>query len=113
MHEVGLMQNALDLAFTRAESEGAKRIEAIRLRVGALSGAVPESLEFAFEGLKKGTIAEGARLDLDFVPVRCLCRSCRTEFEPGDYVLTCPSCGREDFDILAGYEMNLVSIEVT
>ena len=60
MHELSLAQALLDLAQKNAQG---KRILALRVRVGALSGVVTDSLSFAFEMISRGTPAEGARLD--------------------------------------------------
>lgn len=68
MHEAGLMQTALDLAAAHARSAGATRIHRICLRVGELSGVVPEALEFAFQALSAGGPAEGAVLEIERVP---------------------------------------------
>ncbi|HYG35135.1 MAG TPA: hydrogenase maturation nickel metallochaperone HypA, partial [Clostridia bacterium] len=64
MHELSIMDSALNLALDQARKAGAKRICGIRLRIGALSGVVPEALEFAFEALVTGTLAEGAKLSI-------------------------------------------------
>ena len=58
------MQSALDLALEQAQAAGAQRLLRVRLRIGALSGVVPEALTFAFEALTPGTLAEGAVRDL-------------------------------------------------
>ena len=71
MHEVGLMQTALEIALRHAHRHGAGRIHGRTLRVGPLSGAVPEALEFAFDVIAQGTIAEGARLVIRRVPISC------------------------------------------
>ncbi len=60
MHELSIMQSALSLALDQARQAGAARVHTIRLRIGALSGVVPDALEFAFEALTPGTMAEGA-----------------------------------------------------
>ena len=59
MHEVGVMQSALEIALEQAGRQGASRIDCIALRVGPLSGVVPEALEFAFDVVARGTIAAG------------------------------------------------------
>ncbi len=64
------MQDALDIALEHAKRADATRILAVRMRVGALSGVEPSSLEFAFEVMKAGTPAKSARLEIDAVPGR-------------------------------------------
>jgi hydrogenase nickel incorporation protein HypA/HybF len=112
MHEAGLMQNVLEMAVARAKAHDAARIEAINIKIGMLSGVVPDALEFAFEAMKKGTLAESARLNVEYAPVVCWCRGCEKEFKPEDFSSICPVCGKNDIEIRSGLEMNLVSIEV-
>ena len=65
MHEVSIMESAVRMAVDAAKSAGASRVLALRLRVGTLSGAVPEALRFAFDVVCRDTIAEGASLEMD------------------------------------------------
>ena len=46
------------MAVDAAQSAGASRVLKLRLRVGSLSGVVPESLRFAFDVVCHGTMAE-------------------------------------------------------
>ena len=73
MHEVGLIQNAVTLALATARARGARQVHGLRLRVGAMSGVVPEALQFAFEVVCRGTPAEGATLEVERVPAICWC----------------------------------------
>ena len=113
MHEVSLMQDTVVIATRQAREAGAQRIHRIMMRVGALSGAVPETLEFAFEIVAKGTIAEGATLEIERVPVACYCPTCAREFEPSDLVCECTRCGRPSTDVRRGRELHLTSLEVS
>ena len=106
------MQSALTMALTEAEKAGATRVHAIRLRIGALSGAVPDALEFAFEALKPGTAAEGAELAIEHVPARFWCEPCGNEFEAGDLLAECPACKAPSRELRSGREMEVASLEV-
>jgi hydrogenase nickel incorporation protein HypA/HybF len=114
MHEVSLMQRVLEIARAEAQRHGAERVHRLRLRVGPLAGVVPEALEFAFDVVMRGTMVEGAALEVEYLPWRGRCPSCGTKFEPagpGDF--GCPSCGFEATEILGGRELELVSLEVS
>lgn len=113
MHEAALMQAALDVALKHARREGAGRIHRMTLRVGASSGVVPDALSFAFEALTPGTPAEGARLELKTVPVLCHCSRCDEDFRPADVIYACPRCGTISGDVRQGWELELVSLEVS
>lgn len=113
MHEVGLMQSTLALALERAAGEGAHRIHRLTMRVGALSGVVPEALEFAFDVLARGTIAEGAVLEMERVPIICYCPTCRLEFRADDLFCECPRCRHPSAEVRGGRELELASLEVS
>jgi hydrogenase nickel incorporation protein HypA/HybF len=112
MHELSIMQGALEMALTRAAQENASRVHVIRLRVGALSGVVPDALQFAFEALREGTPAAGAELCIDSVPARFWCRACAREFEAEDMLAVCPQCGGSRAELRAGRELELASLEI-
>ena len=113
VHEVSLMQDTVIIATRQAREAGAQRIHRVAMKVGALSGAVPETLEFAFEIVAKGTMAEGATLDIERIPVTCFCPACAQEFTPADLVCECPRCARPSTDIRRGRELQLTSLEVS
>lgn len=106
------MQSALGLALTQARQAGASRVHVIRLRIGALSGVVPDALEFAFEALAPGTPAAGARLVIEHVPARFWCGTCAREFESDDLLAECPGCHSASGELRAGREMELASLEI-
>ena len=112
MHELSIMHAALNQALTEAEKAGAGRICGIRLRVGALSGVVPDALQFAFEALTAGTPADGAVLEIEHVPARFWCASCAREFDAKNFFAECPVCHAASTELRAGRELELKSIEV-
>jgi len=113
MHEVSLMQETLAIALARAVEEHARRIHRITMRVGPLSGAVPEALEFAFDVVAHGTIAEGAQFEIESAPLICYCPSCAQEFTPADLFCECPGCRQPSAEVCCGRELELVSLEVS
>ena len=112
MHELAIMDSALNLALDQAQKAGATKVHALRLRIGTLSGVVPEALQFAFEALTPGTLAEGAALDIENVPARFWCHSCTREFQADDFLAECPGCHQPSGNLRAGREMELASMEI-
>ncbi len=112
MHEVGLMQRTLEIALEHASQHRARSICRVTLRVGALSGVVPEALSFAFDVLTRGTIAEGAKLEMESVPVTCFCAACEQEFAPPDLFYECPRCHQLSTQVRRGQELELAYLEV-
>ncbi len=106
------MESVLNMATQRAREAGAARIHVIHLRIGELSGVVPEALQFAFETLSPGTAAEHAKLGIERVPARFWCGQCRRDFEATDLLADCPECGTPSAELKAGREMELTSLEI-
>jgi hydrogenase nickel incorporation protein HypA/HybF len=113
MHEVGIMQNVLDTAVEKAKREGATHIQLVQLRVGHATGIMPESLQLAFDVVRKGTIAEDAYLYIDRVPTICYCWHCGADFEPMDELYECPQCQQISTEIRQGKEFELKSLVVS
>ena len=106
------MESALTIVLNRAHEAGASRVHSVRLRIGALSGVVPEALDFAFGALTPGTFAEGAQLIIDAVPARFWCANCQKEFQSDDMFAECPECRRPSGELRAGREMEIASMEI-
>jgi hydrogenase nickel incorporation protein HypA/HybF len=113
MHEVGIIQNTLDLAVKSAQASGATQIHQVRLRVGAMTGVVPDALQFAFEVVRQDTMAAAARLEVETVPVTCWCARCQSEFPSADLLYECPQCGQISSELRRGLELELASLEVS
>ncbi len=113
MHEVSLMEQTLELALEYAHQQHAQKILRLKMRLGAMSGVVPEALEFAFDIVTRGTIAEGAKLEIEEVPVVCHCANCNLEFQPADLFYECPQCGELSSEVRSGKEIELASLELS
>ncbi len=112
MHELAVTESIMQVAVENAEKAGATRITRINLVLGDLSSIVDDSVQFYFDFLSKGTIAEGAKLDFSRVPARLRCRKCGQEFEMREMDWTCPHCGALGGDVIAGKEFYLDTLEV-
>ncbi|HMP73380.1 MAG TPA: hydrogenase maturation nickel metallochaperone HypA [Kiritimatiellia bacterium] len=113
MHEFGVAEGLLKAVLHAAETHGATRVVTVRLRIGHLAGIVPESLTFAFEALAQDTLAHGATLHIQSIPVTCHCPHCRLDFpcSPGFY--QCPTCNQSSSDLRTGRELDIIDMEIT
>ena len=111
MHEISIMTEALRMAVEAAKSADASRILKLRLRIGSLSGVVPESMRFAFDVVCHGTMAEGATLEIEAVQAACWCGTCQAEFECADFFNECPRCHNFSGELRRGREMDIASVE--
>ena len=65
MHELSIAVNIVEVASEEAERLCAKRVEAIHLKVGALSGVVKDALLFAWQIASEGSAVAGSRLAIE------------------------------------------------
>jgi len=111
VHELSLVAGLFEILEEKVREFGAARITAVTLRVGRLSGVVPELLRSAFDAYKKGTRAEGARLEIEVAPFDFRCRACGgTVFreEPA----ACAACGSKDVELVGGMDLIVEKIEI-
>ena len=113
MHEAGIMADALELAAAEAARAGATRVLRMRLRVGTLSGVVPEALQFAFAALAPDSVAADGILEIETVNAVAWCPRCQSEFEAMDGAGTCCRCNEASTEFRRGLELELASVEVS
>ncbi|MFH1157731.1 MAG: hydrogenase maturation nickel metallochaperone HypA [Pseudomonadota bacterium] len=65
MHEFSLMKDLLEKIEKIAGDSGSSRVVAVKVKLGALSDITPEHFGEHFEEAVLGTVAEGARLDVE------------------------------------------------
>ena len=114
MHEMGIMESAIEAVLAQARGHDATQVHQIVLRIGALSGVEPEALRLAFDAVVKDTPAAGADLEIETVPARGRCPNCDLEFAVDtDFVFTCPRCRRVSGELVQGRELELARIQVS
>lgn len=105
--------NLLDIIEKKCQEEGYQKVESVRVRVGKASSVQPEAFSFAFEVVKKDTVAQNARFIIDLIPLGGTCSACGNRFETEEaYILECPSCASLSLQITHGYELEMVEMEV-
>ncbi len=113
MHELGIVSGVLDSVRPVAQEAGASRLLGITLRVGEMTGALQDALQFAWEALCEGDpFLEGAQLSIQTVHPRSRCLECGNEFDHDQFHWACPICGSAMTELLAGRELQIESIEV-
>jgi hydrogenase nickel incorporation protein HypA/HybF len=112
MHELAVTQSILDISLRHAQKVDAKRIVAINLVVGKYSSIVDDSVQFYWDMIAEGTIAQGASLHFERVPAEMKCQDCGKTFEPDDETFACPECLSLRVRVTKGDEMRVESIDV-
>ncbi len=108
---MGITQGILASSFDVAEEAGATKITEIRITVGELTEVVEFALQFAFEALTPGTMAEGATLVVTHLGARSHCNSCGADYDHDRFSMTCAQCDSLDVKLLQGRELRIDSIE--
>lgn len=108
---MGVTSGILEASFEAAEKAGATRITEIRISVGELTEVVEFALQFAFEALTPGTMAEGATLVVTHVAAKSRCLDCGHEYEHDRFTMVCPQCDSLMVELLQGRELLIDSIE--
>ena len=112
MHELAITEGIIDAAIPAAVENGAKKILEIRLKVGMMSGVIPSCVKEYFDMLSKGTIAEGAEIVVDYIPVSIECRECGYKGVTERSLRGCPECGSTNIRITGGSEYFVDSLKV-
>jgi hydrogenase nickel incorporation protein HypA/HybF len=113
MHELSIALCLVDLACEELRRLGDVRLEALHVRVGQLSGVVKDALMFSFDAAATGTPLEGARLQIEDVPVTVWCRACAAERALRTVTQRrCPVCQELTPEIVRGEDLELVGLEV-
>jgi hydrogenase nickel incorporation protein HypA/HybF len=109
VHELSIAEAVMSIIERHATGRPVTRVE---LRVGHLRQVVPGALEFAFEIVAQGTVAEGAELVMEEVPAAGHCRQCGTSGDLGGFPFSCAGCGGFDVEVTRGEELMVDSLEL-
>jgi hydrogenase nickel incorporation protein HypA/HybF len=109
VHELSLSSAIVNTVVKHAEG---RCVSVVYLRVGRLRQVVPDSLEFYFEFVARGTVCEGARLELEAVPAMLRCDECHAEWEMDLPFFRCAACDSSAVSVVSGNEFEVESIEV-
>lgn len=112
MHEYPLVQSVIKTASAHALEYKDARVKSIRLVVGDGTGYVPESIQMYFDILSKGTVCEGASIEIRRVKPVMKCEACGREFERSPFSFDCPDCGGLGSPTEVGKELYVDEIEI-
>ncbi len=112
MHELGIAQSILEIVQQAVPKEQASSVRRIRLRIGPLSGIVPDSLEFCFQAITSDTDMQRAGLAIEQIPITFQCKKCAWRFQVNDLEYLCQQCKSSDLEVISGKELDIVEIEL-
>ena len=112
MHEFVIAQGILEIINQETLPYGEVSVINVKVRIGTLSGIMPDSLTFAFTALSNGTVADGAQLLIEEVPLRITCNKCGKTSITDNPFMICPVCKCSDVWMASGRELNVIGLEI-
>jgi hydrogenase nickel incorporation protein HypA/HybF len=109
---MSLAEGVLQIVEDAARVQGFSRVRLVRLEVGRLANVEPEALRFCFDAVTRGSLAEGAGLDIVDTPGAGWCMQCSDSVPVAALYDACPRCGSFQVQVTAGTEMRVKELEV-
>lgn len=111
MHELSLCQAIAGVVKPHAAG---RRVDVVRVQVGALRQVVPESLSFCWTLVREHEDMAEAELELELVPAEVACRGCGAQSQIASrFSVACPQCNSADVTVVRGEEFLVTSVDVT
>jgi hydrogenase nickel incorporation protein HypA/HybF len=111
MHEMSITMSMIDIVSSEMKKKGVERIRSLNIQVGELAAVEPESLLFCFDVCTKDTPLEGAKLNIEHVPLAGTCMDCNEEFPLDGLLSLCPRCDGGRIEKITGSELDIVSMD--
>ncbi len=112
MHELSIAQSILEIVKQSVTEKQQPDVKWVRIRVGQLSGVLPDSLDFCFSAIVSETSMSHAALAIEQVPTVSRCRKCGHRFQVEDMAFFCPMCQGTDLELISGKELEILEIEL-
>ncbi|MFF3095185.1 hydrogenase maturation nickel metallochaperone HypA [Streptomyces cyaneofuscatus] len=114
MHELSIAMAVVDQVGSAVREQGAgaeaARVRSLTLRIGELSGVVPEALDFSFGVAAEGTVLADARLLIETVEGRARCEGCGRDTATGmPPDLWCGAC-EQAMSLTGGRELEIARV---
>ena len=111
MHEMSLCEGMRMVIEDQARAHGLRRIDRVRVEIGRFAGVEKPALAFAFDVVMRGSVAEGAALEMIDLPGKAMCFDCAKEVEIAERLDPCPLCGGGKLMPMGGDEMRIKDLE--
>jgi hydrogenase nickel incorporation protein HypA/HybF len=112
MHEVALAEGVLRIVMDAARAHAAARVHTVWLELGALAHVEPDALAFCFDAVTRGSVAEGAKLEIARAEGTAWCMPCSARVPLSKLGDACPQCGSYQLQVVQGDEMRVTEIGI-
>lgn len=112
MHELSIAQNIIEIIRQSVPPENLNNVKAVKVKVGEVSGVVPESLEFSFQAITSETDLYQAYLEIEKIPFVIKCNVCMKESNNEFGMRICGFCGSNNVEVISGTELYVIELEL-
>ncbi|ACB94801.1 hydrogenase maturation nickel metallochaperone HypA [Beijerinckia indica] len=112
MHELSLCESVIETIMDNVRTHHFSQVRRVRLTVGRFAGVETEALRFSFDVVARGTLVEGAELELLEEPGAAWCFDCSETVPLMDRLDPCPRCGGTRLHPTAGTDVMIKDLEV-
>lgn len=112
MQEEVFANQLLEKTLSHAQSLGATKVCGLYSRVLEPERISTEKLRLLFLEKAKGTLAEGADLEIETTTAKARCMSCDRISQPTPFTKICPFCGADRIEFLDQPGVEIVRLDV-
>ncbi|QKV17319.1 hydrogenase maturation nickel metallochaperone HypA [Oricola thermophila] len=112
MHEMSICESILNVLKDQAREQEFESVNRVCLEIGPLSGVEVEALRFGFDVVMRGSIADGAKLDIVETEGAAFCLACGKQVVIAARYDPCPECGSHQLQVTGGDELRIKELEV-
>ena len=112
MHEMSLAEGVLELIEDAARRQEFSKVKTVWLEIGQLACLEVEAMRFCFEAATRGSVAEGAQLEILTTPGSGWCMQCSATVALPEVCSACPQCGTYQVRVTGGTQMRIKELEV-
>ncbi|MFZ2648945.1 MAG: hydrogenase maturation nickel metallochaperone HypA [Burkholderiaceae bacterium] len=112
MHEMSLAESVREIVDATARAQGARRVAAVRLEIGRLAMVEAGAMRFAFDVVKRGSLADTARLEIVHTDGAAWCMRCSKPVAIAQRGDACPQCLGYQLQVTGGEGMRVLDIEI-
>ncbi|WED23331.1 hydrogenase maturation nickel metallochaperone HypA [Vibrio sp. JC009] len=109
---MSLCESLVQVIEEQASAHGYNKVKAVFLEIGAFSGIETDAMSFCFDVVCRGTIADGAKLEIKELPGQAWCFDCGKEVSVNNRLDPCPICNGFSLQTKGGDEMKIKELEV-
>jgi hydrogenase nickel incorporation protein HypA/HybF len=112
MHEMSLAEGVIGVIEDAARTQGFDQVKTVWLEIGRLAAVEPDALRFSFDVVKRGTVADAARIEIVDLPGAAWCMKCADTVAIDERGAACPACGCYQLQVSGGDDLRVKELEV-